>query len=143
MKPLHSITVTSRPTAVVKPQPAPADGQQFAAAKIRHRFRAEFTAGPFTGQAVEGFLSWDEAVGALVRSVAKSLPTADAVFDFVASVLDDTRFRCGNESMGRAVRFAARDKMRRNPGSTLTFIDPQNPPKPAVSEPAAVKGGVA
>lgn len=135
-----TILVTSRPKAVIwAPRSNPIPG---AKARIRYRYRAEIVSGPFAGEIADGFPSSDEAIGALIRQVSELFAGSDSLIDFIASLFGDLSVRSADETLGRAVRFAARDPRRRSPGLTLTYGHAQ-PKAVAATGAATAKGGVA
>jgi hypothetical protein len=134
------IVVTTRPFKLVRTPLRPSPGQPAPAVrpvKVRPRFSAEWEGGPHHGQAVHGYETLDEAVGALIRKAAHGYETLDEVLDFFASLFGVDPNRTADVELARAVRFANRNPARVHPGVFLVLPDTARPAR------ERVKGGAA
>lgn len=80
------------------------------------RYSARFVGGRYDGRAVEGGLSPEHAIGALIREVAVSLGSVDAVLEFIAGLFCDLSVRSVNVALARAVWLSVENPKRKNPG---------------------------
>ncbi len=121
------IAVTSYLTAVTKSKKAAG------APRLRYRWRAEFVG----GIAVGNFTGPDDAIGALIRAAVGECTSPDDVVDFVASLFGDLDVRTADVTLGRAVRLAARNPNRKNPGALVAIYNPLPiDPAPRLDPPA-------
>lgn len=129
----------NRPTIVVEPYRARVVRRRHAAdpnaePRVRVRWRARFAdAVPFE-LSIDGCDSPDEALGRFVREYMATHETFDAALDAVALLFGTGR--PPDVTLGRALRMAARNPHRKNPGCAVEVIDP-------APGPGRVKGGAA
>ena len=148
MKPSRKIVVTPYAATIVKPSLARRAKKPGVVihGRIRQRWKAEFIEHGQVRDYVEGQLSFDDAIGALIRQMVRNCKTADDAFDFIASLFGNLAKRTADVTMSRAVWIAARARFRRNPGIAVEFPDCMEFPRDtkAVHRSApAGKGGAA
>jgi NAD(P)-dependent dehydrogenase (short-subunit alcohol dehydrogenase family) len=83
--------------------------------------------GAHDGRVVTGQLSPEDAVGALIRQVARSLGTADDVLAFLAGLFGDPEVRGVDVTLARAVWIAATHPRRRNGGVRIETAERLRP----------------
>lgn len=121
--PKRKIVVSQYAAAVVKPSKLRRADKLgvLAQAKVRQRWKAEYLEGETLLEYVDGFLSFDEAIGGLIRKMAQQCESADEVLDLVAGLFSDLTAHSADVALSRAVWIAARRKKRRHPGISVVF----------------------
>jgi hypothetical protein len=119
----RKIVVSQYGAAVVQPKKARRAEQLgvIAQAKIRQRWSAAYLEGEMVRESVDGFLSFDEAIGALIRKMAQACKSANDVLDLIASLFSDLAVDTTDIALSRAVWIASRRKKRKHPGISVVF----------------------
>lgn len=123
MKTPRKIVVSRYSAAIIRPKTVRRAEQKGAVVtpSVRQRWRAEYVEAGTVRHTVDGFLTFDEAIAALIRLMAQSCQTVDDVLDFVAGLFSDLSKRSADVSLSRAVWIAARNRKRRHSGLQVQF----------------------
>lgn len=141
---LRKIVVSRYAAPVVKPTKHSTG--PFTFARVRERWQAQYVEGETVRESVDGHLTFDDAIGALIRQMARQCETADQVVDLIAGLFSDLAARTPNVSLSRAVWIAARSKRRRHRGISVVFphgMHFSGVDKVTVSASRSEKGGAA